>query len=82
MQRFSQYNDSGDIGVHLEEITTETFIIWGDKDTFIPLHYGETMLARLPNAAMSVIAEAGHLPFDEKPGVFLNLLNEFLEQTI
>ncbi|MCX5775229.1 MAG: alpha/beta hydrolase [Firmicutes bacterium] len=78
MQRYSKYNDSGAIGVHLEEITTDTLIIWGDKDPFIPLHYGEEMFARLPHAQMSVIAQAGHLPFDEKLSVFLNILDDYL----
>lgn len=82
MQRYSKYDDSGNIGTHLEEITANTLIIWGEKDTFIPLHFGEEMFARLPNAQMTVIAASGHLPFDEKPSVFLNILNDFLGTAI
>lgn len=78
MQRYSQYNDSGDIGAHLEEITTNALLIWGEKDSFIPLSYGEEMAARLPNAEISVIDGAGHLPFDEQPGLFTSILFEFL----
>lgn len=57
-----------------------TLLIWGDRDRAVdPASAGE-LLRRLPKAELAVIRGAGHLPFEEDPEKFNELVLNFLAQ--
>ena len=64
----------------LQNLQTSTLLIWGAKDTWIPLENGKRMDALLPNSKLVVLQNSGHVPMEENPIESLKVLNEFLHQ--
>ena len=58
-----------------------TAIIWGRGDRWIPLPAGEALRAALPDAEWHIIDDAGHLPMEERPDTFNDILLSWLERT-
>jgi pimeloyl-ACP methyl ester carboxylesterase len=65
----------------LQSIQTPTILIWGAKDTWIPLETGRRMHNLLPNATLFIIKNSGHVPMEENPKESLLILKEFLSQS-
>ena len=61
----------------LPQIAEETLLIWGEKDTATPLADGQEMERLIPNAGLSVIANAGHYAFIEQPAVFRSIMDSY-----
>jgi pimeloyl-ACP methyl ester carboxylesterase len=55
-------------------------IIWGEKDTLIPIEYYYRFRQKLPKAKYETIADAGHSPFVEKTALVYEKLRTFLMQ--
>jgi pimeloyl-ACP methyl ester carboxylesterase len=53
-------------------------LVWGARDTLLPLEGVRRAHRRLPNSRLAVIEDAGHSPQAERPEVFLRTLQEFL----
>lgn len=64
----------------LQNIQTPTLLIWGAKDTWIPLDNGKRMDALLPNSKLVVLQNSGHVPMEENPKESFKVLNDFLHQ--
>ncbi len=64
----------------LQNIQTPTLLIWGAKDTWIPLDNGKRMDALLPNSKLVVLQNSGHVPMEENPIESFKVLNDFLHQ--
>ncbi|MFN8383093.1 MAG: alpha/beta hydrolase [Anaerolineales bacterium] len=62
----------------LNEITMPTLVITGDDDRIVPTEQSLRLADELPNAKLSVIAQSGHLPHEEKPIEFMKAVTEFL----
>jgi pimeloyl-ACP methyl ester carboxylesterase len=58
---------------------TDTLIIWGEKDRWIPLEVGYRFRKEMLNATMHVIAQCGHIPQEEKPEETARLIYDFIE---
>jgi len=56
-------------------------IIWGRDDPWIPLASGEALRDALPDAEWHIIDDAGHLPMEEQPAAFNDILITWLEST-
>ena len=63
----------------LESIDVPALVIVGEDDQVSPVDVAEDMVARLPNARLAVIPQAGHLSNVEDPGAFTAELRSFLE---
>jgi pimeloyl-ACP methyl ester carboxylesterase len=70
---------SNGLGERFVGIDAPTLVIWGDHDSWIPLASGEAIHAALPTSELRVIANSGHLPFEEQPDAFMAALLPFLE---
>jgi pimeloyl-ACP methyl ester carboxylesterase len=57
-----------------------TLLLWGEHDQIVPLEAAHALQAKLPNSRMEVIAEAGHLPHQERPEAFVTALEAFWGQ--
>ena len=63
----------------LKSIQTPTLLIWGAKDTWIPLKsVGTKMDSILPNSKLVVLENSGHVPMEENPEESLPILKAFL----
>jgi pimeloyl-ACP methyl ester carboxylesterase len=53
-------------------------LIWGEKDNIVSIQSAHRMLTEFPQAKLEVVANAGHLPHQEQPKAFLEVLEPFL----
>ena len=62
----------------LAEIKVPVLLVYGADDQLTPVKLGRDMAARIPDARLVVIEDAGHLPNIERPDAFNAVLLEFL----
>ncbi len=69
-----------DLTPDLPRITTETLLIWGEKDPTqeASLSNGKKMYKLIPNARLEVIENVGHFPHLENPERFVYWIKEFI----
>jgi pimeloyl-ACP methyl ester carboxylesterase len=58
-----------------------TLIVWGERDSIIPVAHGTAAHEAMPGSRFEVFAGAGHMPHDADPQRFAALLTEFWEST-
>ena len=49
-------------------------IVWTDRDPYFPVSVAERLHDLLPRAEVRVIPDAGHLPQEEQPAAFLDVV--------
>ncbi len=62
----------------MRTIHAPTLVIWGEQDQILPISAAYTALEYLPNAALIVRNESGHLVFVEEPAWFDELVTAFV----
>ncbi|HJS23750.1 MAG TPA: alpha/beta hydrolase [Pyrinomonadaceae bacterium] len=60
-------------------ITQPTLLLWGENDQEIPLADGERLHAEIPGSRLIVFLECGHLPHEEYPEAFTNVVIDFCQ---
>ena len=58
-----------------------TLVIWGRKDSIVPLRVGKRLARDLPNSRLVVIDHCGHSPHTECPAKVIAALKEFTQKT-
>lgn len=58
---------------------TETLIIWGENDEWIPLKLGYRYREDLKNSTLYIIPECGHIPQEEYPEETARVILDFIE---
>jgi len=71
-------NDDHDLRSRAAELNAPTLIVWGKRDTAIPLSAGRATHAALPTSRM-VVLNTGHVPFASAPHEFLREAEPFLK---
>ncbi len=66
------------LGRFLPRVTNPTLVVWGREDRIVPVVCGQQYVKLLPDAALAVLPECGHLPPIEQPDVFAELVTGFL----
>jgi pimeloyl-ACP methyl ester carboxylesterase len=61
-------------------INQPTLIIWGDRDTVIPIHNGEKLHQEILNSRFIVFKNCGHVPQEEKSDDFVEVVSQFCRQ--
>lgn len=61
------------------EIKVNTHIICGEVDRVTPVSESETIHGLIPGSELSIIPDAGHLCYQEKPELFNEIVTEFLK---
>jgi len=59
------YNPSLERWLH--RITAPTLVIWGENDKLLPKAYAARWGERVPNCAIEIVPQCGHVPAMEKP---------------
>ncbi|MEJ7713314.1 MAG: alpha/beta hydrolase [Pyrinomonadaceae bacterium] len=65
------------IGREAYRITQPTLLIWGDNDTAVPLRHGIHLLSEIPGSRLFIFRRCGHLPQEEYPLEFTQLVAKF-----
>ena len=60
-------------------ITQPTLLLWGENDLEIPLADGERLHDEIPGSRLVVFLSCGHLPHEEYPEAFTNVVIDFCE---
>lgn len=68
-----------DLTPYLEKIKVPTFLIWGEKDSMIPLAYAYLMHRQIKISKLKIIKEANHVFPYAQPEVFVREVLEFLK---
>jgi pimeloyl-ACP methyl ester carboxylesterase len=58
-------------------LTQPTLLIWGDTDREVPLQDGERLHESIPDSRLLVVRECGHLPHEEYPQAFVDVVLDF-----
>lgn len=58
-------------------LTQPTLLIWGDTDREVPLQDGERLHESIPGSRLIVFRECGHLPHEEYPQPFVDVVLDF-----
>ncbi len=58
-----------------------TLIVWGERDSIIPVAHGEAAHAAMPGSRLEVFPGAGHMPHDADPDRFARVLTDFCRAT-
>src|ERR1700730_5387661 len=66
-----------DLRPHADRITAPCLVIWGSRDTAIPMRLGRSTAAAIPGARLAVLP-TGHIPFSSDPEGFLAVAAPFL----
>jgi pimeloyl-ACP methyl ester carboxylesterase len=69
-----------DLGKRLCELMNPVLVITGDDDRIVPTKDSIRLAGELPNASLEVIADAGHLPHEEQPQVFMEAVISYLHE--
>ncbi|MDQ1319935.1 MAG: hypothetical protein QG655_1178 [Actinomycetota bacterium] len=66
----------------LNRLTTRTnfpvLVIWGDRDTMIPVHHAHAARRARPDVRLEVLADVGHFPHAERPVEVAELIVGFI----
>jgi pimeloyl-ACP methyl ester carboxylesterase len=63
---------------HLSEFNLPVLVITGDTDRLVPPENSVRLAGELPNAVLAIIPNAGHVPQEEQPGLFMHAVEGFL----
>jgi pimeloyl-ACP methyl ester carboxylesterase len=58
-------------------IKQPALLLWGENDLEIPLADGERLHAEIPGSRLIVFLNCGHIPHEEYPDAFTNVVTEF-----
>jgi len=70
--------DFGASAPRLPEIEHRSLIVWGENDPWVPVSHATQLAKRLKNSRLVVFPECGHLPHEEHPDQFHDLILPFL----
>jgi pimeloyl-ACP methyl ester carboxylesterase len=62
-------------------IEQPTLLIWGEVDPEIPLAHGRKLFEAIPQSQLIIFRRCGHMPMEEYPGEFKEVLTDFLSVT-
>lgn len=57
------------------------FVVWGRKDSIIPVAHGEALAASVPNTQLEVFERSGHFPHLTEPGRLAQSLSDWIIRT-
>lgn len=68
-----------DVRPLLPHIEVPTLIIWGERDTLVPLTDAWVFREKIPGSRLAILKGAGHNPMVDRPHDFNRLLERFLD---
>jgi pimeloyl-ACP methyl ester carboxylesterase len=65
----------------LPEVKVPTLIVWGEKDSIIPVRDADEYERLIEDSRKVVMKDTGHIPMAERPAAFNDVLVDFLAET-
>jgi len=65
----------------LPDVKVPTLIVWGEKDSIIPVRDADEFERLIDDSRKVVMEDTGHIPMAERPQAFNDVLVEFLAET-
>jgi pimeloyl-ACP methyl ester carboxylesterase len=65
----------------LPDVKVPTLIVWGEKDSIIPVSDANEFERLISDSRKVVMKDTGHIPMAERPEAFNDVLTEFLAET-
>ena len=65
----------------LPEVKVPTLIVWGEKDSIIPVRDADEFERLIDDSRKVVMKDTGHIPMAERPQAFNDVLVDFLAET-
>jgi pimeloyl-ACP methyl ester carboxylesterase len=75
---FTAASQVSDLPQRLGEFTLPTLVITGEADKIVPTANTIQLADALPNAKLVIIPQAGHVPHEEQPALFMQAVDNFL----
>jgi len=63
----------------LKKIKIKTLIIWGEKDSEVPIEIGKEMNGLILKSELKIIKNSGHSVHTDNPYLFFGYVNEFIK---
>ncbi|TNE61292.1 MAG: alpha/beta hydrolase [Alphaproteobacteria bacterium] len=79
--RFAWYRDAKPT-VNVDHIAMPTLILWGEKDSLIPVEVGYALQKRIRDSELVVYPNVGHIPMEEIPAISASAVNSFIERVL
>jgi pimeloyl-ACP methyl ester carboxylesterase len=76
---FTSASQVSDLPQRLGEFTLPIIVITGDTDKIVPTVDSIRLADALPNASLAIIPQAGHVPHEEQPALFMQVVDGFLK---
>ena len=70
--------DTRPIVARLTRITTPTLVLWGRDDRIFPVVNAQRLVRAMPDAKLEIM-DAAHVPHEERPREFIQVVKQFLE---
>jgi pimeloyl-ACP methyl ester carboxylesterase len=70
--------DFGATRDRLADVAAPALLLWGERDSFIPVAHGQLLAQLLPDSRLVVLPGLGHAPQEEAPDEVNQLLLDFL----
>jgi len=70
--------DTRPIVARLTRITTPTLVVWGCDDRMLPASSAQSLVRAIPAAKLEIM-DAAHVPHEERPREFIQIVKQFLE---
>jgi pimeloyl-ACP methyl ester carboxylesterase len=71
--------DGLDVEPHVAKVKQPCLVLWGAKDTLVPLHVGHRLEKELADVRFEIIPNAGHQPHSENLDETMRHILDFLE---
>lgn len=79
MRQTFKYIVQDDLVGSMTSVRIPCLLVWGERDSIVPLSIASRMSETIPGAKLNIISEEGHgVPFEE-PGKFASYIKEFLQ---
>jgi pimeloyl-ACP methyl ester carboxylesterase len=75
---FTLASQASGLEENLDSFTLPVLVITGDDDRIVPTADSLRLAGELPNAGLVVIPEAGHVPHEERPTLFMEAVINFI----
>jgi pimeloyl-ACP methyl ester carboxylesterase len=75
---FTLASQASGLKERLDELTLPVLVITGDDDRIVPTKQSIRLAGEIRNSSLVVIKDAGHLPHEEQPQLFLEAITDYL----
>ena len=75
---FNKADRPANLEESIKDVNLEVLVITGDNDTVVATEDSIRLSEELPNATLEIISNTGHLPNEEKPEEFAQIVSGFL----